>query len=213
MKKKRLLVVGAGGLGREVYGYLHQHPGEDWMPGGFLDDDPAALKGYSLPVGIVGRIDSYQPTPDDLFLPGIGDTAIKLIVCRRLAERGAHFVNFIHPTAVLGHATTLGRGVFVFPGAIVGPWAKLGDYVSLGGNATVGHDAVIGAGSTMCGHTEINGWTELGEAVFMGSHATVIPKVKVGDHCILGAGSVTIAPVKPNTTMFGVPARRLTTGS
>jgi sugar O-acyltransferase (sialic acid O-acetyltransferase NeuD family) len=213
MKKNRLLIIGAGGLGREVFSYLHQHPDVSWSLAGFLDDSTDPLKGFTLPVGVVGRVDDYEPQPDELLLPAIGYAGAKLAICRKLADRGARFANFIHPSAIIGYAVTLGTGILVYPGAIVGPWATLGDFVSIGGNATVGHDAVLGAGCTLCGHTEINGWVQLGEAVFMGSHATVIPKVKIGAHCILGSGSVTITPVKPNTTVFGVPAVRLTTNS
>jgi sugar O-acyltransferase (sialic acid O-acetyltransferase NeuD family) len=210
--KKKLLIIGAGGLGREVFSYLHQHLAGDLTLAGFLDDALDSLHGFDLPVGVLGRLDDYQPKPDEVLLPAIGNSSVKLAVCRSLTERGAKFVNFVHPTAIVGHATRLGTGIFVFPGAIVGPWATIGDFVSIGGNATVGHDAKIGAGCTLSGHTEINGGTQLGEAVFMGSHATVLPRVKIGDHCVLGAGSVTVSSVKPHTTMFGVPAKRLVIG-
>jgi len=210
--KKRLIIIGAGGLGREVFAHLHQNPGTTWTLGGFIEDNAESLRGFDLPIGIVDSVQNYKPRPNTLLLPAIGDPIIKLRICRELSTRGAVFSNFIHPTAVISYKVKLGVGIFIFPGAIVGPFSTIGDFVSIGGNATVGHDAAIGDGCTLCGHTEINGWTQLGEAVLMGSHATVLPKVKIGDGCVLGAGSTTISSVKPRTTMFGMAAKRLVIG-
>jgi sugar O-acyltransferase (sialic acid O-acetyltransferase NeuD family) len=207
--KKRLIIIGAGGLGREVFSYLLLNPHAEWEVAGFLDDGPDPLAGYDLPAKVLGRSADYSPLVSDLFIPGIGDPEIKLRLCRGLAERGAKFATFFHPTALLGYRARVGVGGFIYPGAIIGPYATIGNFVSIGANATVGHDAKIGDGCTLCGHTEINGWTELGEGVFLGSHASALPKVKVGEYAKIGAGSVCFGSVKPHTTMMGVPAKKL----
>ncbi len=207
--KKRLIIIGAGGLGREIFGYVTQNPDPDYDLAGFLDDDADALQGKNLPVGVLGSTADYRPGSHDVFLPGLGDPKTKLRLARRMLERGAKFANYIHPSAILGYRAKLGAGIFVFPGAIIAPYATIGDFVSIGGNATVGHDATIGDGCTLCGHAEINGWTALAEGVFLGSHATVLPKVKVGAFAVIGAASACISSVAPATTVIGVPAKRL----
>jgi len=207
--KKRLIIIGAGGLAREIFGYLYQNPQPEWEPAGFLDDSPTALERYQLPVGILGPIHGYQPRPDDLFLPGIGDPKIKLKVCHAFREHGAHFATVIHPRAVVGYQAKIGVGVFMFPGASIGPYASVGDFVSMGLYSTVTHDCKVGEGCTLCGHCELNGAVEIGRGIFVGSHATILPKVHVGDFAIVGAGSACVNNIKARTTVLGVPAKML----
>ena len=132
--KKRLLIIGAGGLGREVFSYIHSHPSADYSLAGFLNDDPDALATFDLPFGIVGPIKDYQPKPDEVLLPAIGNPGTKLTLCRDLQQRGAQFANYIHPSAIVGYAVKLGTGIFVFPGAIIGPWATVGNFASGSGS-------------------------------------------------------------------------------
>ena len=45
---KKLLIVGAGGFGRELYVWASQHPdcGQAWELEGFLDDNSQALQSF-----------------------------------------------------------------------------------------------------------------------------------------------------------------------
>ena len=101
---KRLIIVGAGGLGREVYTWTEAHPdcGCLWEIAGFLDDNPAALDRFDYPVGILAAVVDYAPQPNDLFLCAIGSPSIKRRVCGKLLGSGAEFISLVHPTAVIG---------------------------------------------------------------------------------------------------------------
>jgi acetyltransferase-like isoleucine patch superfamily enzyme len=54
---------------------------------------------------------------------------------------------------------------------------------------------------------DITGGVVLGKSVTVGSHASVLPGVKVGDGATVGAGSVVMRDVPAGVTVFGVPAR------
>ena len=43
----------------------------------------------------------------------------------------------------------------------------------------------------------------------MGSHASVLPGVQVGDNAIVGAGAVCTKDVPTGATVIGVPARAI----
>ena len=51
----------------------------------------------------------------------------------------------------------------------------------------------------------------LGEGVFMGTHASVVPRIRVGDYAVIAAGSVAMWPVRAHSTVLGVPAIRIAT--
>ena len=206
--KQRLIIVGAGGLGRELYGLMRVQNDLEWEIHGFLDDNPHALQGWSLEHRVVGSMQTYQPKQGEVFLPAIGASKVRLQVCRALRARGAAFARYIHPDTTIGEWVELGPGTIVYPGARLTAFITVGAYTLLAYNATVGHDASIGEGCSLSGHSEVNGACELGEGILLGSHATLLPKVKVGDYAVVAAGSVAVRNVQPHTTVMGVPARK-----
>lgn len=208
---QRLIIVGAGGFGREALGWAQAIPHEQrrWEMVGFLDSNPQALAGLAAPYPIIGDPLTYVPTDVDVFLCAIGDPAAKLHVCRSLRTRGAHFITFIHPTAVVGPDCVIGEGSVLCPGAVVTTNVTLGRFVVLNLSATVGHDATLGDGCTLNCHADVSGRATLGDGVFMGSHALVLPHAIVGDHAVIGAGSVVLRKVRARATVMGVPAKQI----
>lgn len=210
----RLLIIGAGGFGREVAAWAwHVRPeAREWDSMAFLDANPAALAGMDGFDGImevVGDPATYEPLPTDRFVCGIGHPRTKLTLCRALLDRGAHFINLIHPSSVIGVGNRFGIGTVICALCVVTSNVYFGDFVTLNASSTVGHDARLGDGCMLSGHADVTGYATLGEGVFVGSHGCVLPSVVVGDYAIVGAGSVATRKVKPHTTVFGVPARKL----
>lgn len=208
--KKRLIIVGAGGFGREVYGLITQQVSSEWEVYGFLDDNPSALEAWDLPHKIIGDIAHYQPSEREVFLPAIGMPKSRLPICRALQKKGAHFINFIHPHTTIGKYNKIGNGSIIYPGTRLTSFITIGDYVNFTLNASVGHDVQLADGCSLSGHTEVNGACQLGEGVFMGSHATILPRIKIGDYAVVGAGSVVVSTIKAGMTVMGIPAVMLT---
>ena len=210
---QRLIIVGAGGFGREVHDWANDAiaAGAEWSIAGFLDDNPHALDGFAMPVDVIGPASTYEPADDEVFVCAIGEPQIKLQIAKSLRARGARFTNVIHPTARIGQRSRLGEGLVLCPYSVITTNVTVGDFVSLNLHGTIGHDATVGDGCTLNNHTDITGWVTLGEGVFMGSHASVLPYAKVGDYARIGAGSTVLRSAKPHTTVVGVPAKRLPT--
>lgn len=49
----------------------------------------------------------------------------------------------------------------------------------------------------------------IGEKVWIGSHATILPGVTIGDHAFIAAGAVVTKDVPEDTVAGGVPAKYL----
>lgn len=208
---KRLLIIGAGGFGREVLSWAidSQLMHQEWRVYGFLDENPLALDEYKCAYTIIGSPSTYQHEDEDVFICAIGDPKIKLSVCKKLRKRGAKFINLIHPSAIIGLDNRFGIGCVFSPKATITTNVTLGDFVTLNANSGIGHDAIIGDGVTLSAYCDITGNTYLGEGVFVGSHAVVLPDVKVGANAVVGAGSVVLRKVEPETTVMGNPAQKV----
>ena len=205
---KALYIVGAGGFGREVYGWLHDMGNTpDWKFSGFLDDNPDALKGLDYAEGVVAPATDFQVNAKQLFVCGIGDVQTKIKLCQLLLDQGAVFLTVIHPTAVIGKNVRLGHGVVLCPGVVLTSDIEVGAMTMINCQSSAGHDVRIGDWCTISAHCDLTGHTQLGRGVFMGSGARIIPGKSVGDHAVVGAGSVVIRSVANKQKVFGNPAR------
>lgn len=54
--------------------------------------------------------------------------------------------------------------------------------------------------------------TYVGKCCFIGANAIIMPAVRIGDHCIIAAGSVVTGHVPDRTVVAGNPARIIKTG-
>lgn len=206
---RKLLIVGAGGFGRELYGWLRHHPENErtWEIGGFLDDNPAALDAADYPPGIVGGISGHLPETNELFVCGIGQPRLKEGLCQDLVRKSAEFLTFVHPSVLLGPHVRLGKGVVLCPRVTLTTQVAVGDFVVVNCHSSAGHDVRMGAWSTISGHCDLTGHVRLGERVFVGSGARVLPGKSVGDGAVVGAGSVVLRNVPDKARVFGNPAR------
>jgi len=99
----------------------------------------------------------------------------------------------IHPAA------RIGRGLFIDHGmaAVIGETTEIGD------------DCTLYQGVTLGGTGKETGKRHptLGNNVVVGVGASLLGNIVIGDNALVGAGSVVIRSVPPDSTVVGVPAR------
>ena len=207
---KKLLIVGAGGFGRELYAWAGQHPacGREWELAGFLDDNADALASFGS-FAPVRPLAGHRPSADTVYLCGVGMPALKEKLVTPLLAAGAEFLTFVHPQALVGARVRLGKGVVLCPGAVVSVDIDLGDFVMVNLNCTIGHDASLGPWTTLSAQCDVTGHVRVADRVFMGSRASVIPGKSVGSRSVVGAGAVVVTHVPADVTVVGIPARIL----
>lgn len=207
----RLVIIGAGGFGREMWAWAEQSVqfGREWTLKGFIDDNLDALRSKPSPGKMLSTIEDYQPAPEDVFICAIGVPDIKRRTSELIAGRGGRFTQLFHRTAIVGHEVVCAEGVILCPFAVVSANNRLGRGVAVNLHATVDHDATVGDWSQLNCHCDLTASVEVGQEVFFGSRCSVIPNVKIGDRAYIGAGSVVLRDVAADTKVVGAPARRI----
>jgi sugar O-acyltransferase (sialic acid O-acetyltransferase NeuD family) len=211
MSLKNLVIVGAGGFGREVYHWAKQSFGIDteFKLKGFLDDGKTTLEEIGITHPVLGKISDYRPLSDEIFIMAIAAPKIKLEIAQNLVSKGAKFTNIIHKTSIVLPSAKIGTGLVVCPFSVISSKSIIEDHVFINTNTTIGHDSFVGRGSTISGHCDITGNCHLEEGVFLGSHACMVPKSRIGSYAVVGAGSCVIKKVAAGQTVVGVPAKKL----
>lgn len=143
----------------------------------------------------------------------------------RFAIRGVRWRPF------LGH---IGAGTRFYPniaiyaprGVRFGARCVVNDFVHIwgAGGVTIGDDVLIAAGCIITSQshrvdafaarllyreTTANAPVVIGNNVWLGSGATILPGVTIGDNAIIAAGAVVSRSVPPAVLVAGVPARVL----
>lgn len=205
---KHLLIIGAGGFGREIYNMARhcRGYGEDWDIKGYLDDTPDPLVGFKGYPPVIGKITEYIPQEDDVFTCAIGSVQGKRKCVESILARGGEFINLIHNSAIVNLNATLGRGCVVLRGVSIGCDSHIGDYVSIQAECMLGHDSTIGSWCHLHPRAFMGGWSKLQEEVYVGYGAFIHPRKNVGNGATVAAGAYVFRNVKPGTTVSGNPA-------
>ncbi|MEO2082763.1 MAG: serine O-acetyltransferase [Desulfurobacteriaceae bacterium] len=115
-----------------------------------------------------------------------------------LARAVSHFSRWltgieIHPGAKIGRRFFIDHGM----GVVIGETAEIGNDV------TIYHQVTLGGTSTKKGKRH----PTIGNNVVIGAGAKILGPVKVGDNCKIGANSVVVKDVPPNSTVVGIPGK------
>lgn len=208
MKAENVVIVGAGGFGREVLQWLRDAAaaGSKQVVRGFLDDTGPDLSAFGLEVPVLGPVDAGVLDGGDRCILAIGDPAARLALAERLEAAGARFTTLVHPSAVVAPSAKLGKGVVVCPFGFIGPDATLEAHALLNVRASVGHDARIGRAAVLSPHSFVGGAAEIAEAAMLGSAAMVLPRQRVGAGAHVAPGAVVHSAVPAGVLALGNPA-------
>lgn len=209
-----LLVLGAGGLGRESVEAVRavNEQRQTWDILGFLDDSTAAQGTTLSGVSVLGPFDMAADHPSASLLLCVGkpgDTLSRLRAEQRLGVDPARYATVVHPGAHLARSADLGPGCIVLAGAVATADVRVGAHVALMPHVVLTHDDVVGAFSMFGAGAQLAGSVHVGDGAYVGSGASVREGRRIGPWAVLGMGSVALDDIPAGEVWAGVPARRL----
>ncbi len=207
MTEAGLIIVGAGGFGREVLQYAQDcHRAERGpQPVGFLDDAAGALNGYRVSVPLLGDLSMVAGLLDHVFVVGVGDPWQRRDLARQITAAGGQLHSVVHPSAYVTDTAGIGVGCVLAPFTFLAVDSVIQDNVAVNAYACVGHDCVVGTHSVMSPYSTLNGYAELGSTCLLGTHASVASQVRVGRNSKVASGSVVLSDVPPGSLVIGTP--------
>ena len=205
---KDIVIIGAGGFGREVAWLIEDinKVNNEWNIVGFVDDNKSIqgteINGYK----VVGDID-WLEKQEVFVVNAIGNPVIKKKVMDKLDGSKNIYPILIHPSVIYSERVTFGEGSIICAGNTLTVDIQIGKHVIINLDSTIGHDAVIGDYSTILPSVNISGCVNIDKCVNIGTGSAIIQGMKIGNNTIIGAGSVVTKDLPENCTAVGVPAK------
>lgn len=213
-----IVVVGAGGFGREVVDVMEAVNAAEstprWNLRGVVDDSPSEENLQRLQVRGIPYLGDLQTIISDAarphFVIGIGSPGVRRALAERLDAAGFSAATLIHPSASTGSAVTIDPGSVICAGVRLTTNIAIGRHAHLNLNSTVGHDSTLGDYVSVNPLASISGDCVLDDEVLIGVAASIINGVTVGSGSVVGGGACAVRDVPSDTTVVGVPATPLT---
>ena len=202
MKKKSLILVGAGGHAEacidliecqkkyKIFGIL----GLKKEKGKFIfgkykvvgtDDDLVKLsKKIENALITVGQIKSAD---------------IRLKIFNKLKKLKFNLPIIKSPYSIVSRHSQIGEGTIIMHGAIVGPKVKIGKNCIINSNSLIEHGSIIGDNTHIATSVTINGNVKIGSDTFIGSKTAIKQKVTIGNNSIIEMGQVIFKSCPPNS--------------
>lgn len=203
-----LVIVGAGGLGREV-AWLVDDINQDsarYEFLGFLDDvTTETMEGYP----VIGTTEEWLKQPDSRVhvVCAIGDPFVRYSVVNRFAAEHIPFETLVHPSVQRSRWVELGPGTIVCANTSLTTNVRVGAHALFNPNCAVGHDVTMKDFVSLMPGVHISGDVLCGTGAYFGVGSVVINQVTVGQWAVVGAGAVVTKDLPPAVVAIGVPAR------
>jgi sugar O-acyltransferase (sialic acid O-acetyltransferase NeuD family) len=207
---KKIIIIGAGGFGREVKMLIDDINNCDLLYDfiGYYDD--------GIDVGTIVNGFPVLGTLKDLLdleiginvALGIADPATKFNIISRIKDSNINFPVLIHPSAIIGNDDVIiGKGTLICAGTIITCNIHIKEFVTINLMCTIGHDTIINNFGSFMPAVSISGNVVIHEKVYVGTGAKVINQLEIGQATIIGAGAIVSKSLPEFCTAVGIPAK------
>lgn len=183
---KKLLIVGAGGLGRMT---LEQAKSEYDC---YFVDDAYAIDDLVCDSPIVGKVSDLKKLSIDYryLICAIGNNKLREEITEKSLDFGYIIPNIICKTAYISDYASIGFGNIILQNVCVQNGAKLGNGIVIAANSEIHHDCEIGDFSLIYSCSVIRTYAKVGKRVKIGSTVSISNNVLIEDDSVIENGEV-----------------------
>ena len=212
MKRKDIVLVGAGGFGREVLWQLSElnNSTDQYNILGFVDDAPSYQGKVINGFPVLGNDQWLLEYSKDICVAiCVGNPNGRKSIYNRLKENPRiSFPSIVaKDVKYCSEFVKLGQGCIICLSNVLTVNITIGDFVIVNLDCTIGHDAVLGDFVTLYPSVNVSGNVHIGECTEIGTGANIIQGKVIGENTIIGAGSVVVKDIPSNCTAVGAPAK------
>jgi sugar O-acyltransferase (sialic acid O-acetyltransferase NeuD family) len=206
-------LVGAGGFAREVIHLIRNGlnlPLEN-VKVCFVESEIQNKLVNGVPVISVQEFINY-PAEKKYFSVAISNSHVRQRLSTEFHNSGARIFSLRSTSSFVDSTVAIGEGYIICQQSLITANSKIGNSFHLNVNSYVAHDCVIGDFVTFAPNVSCHGNVEIGNHAYVGAGALIRQgsksnPLRIGEHSIIGMGSVVLKDVEPFTVVAGNPAK------
>jgi sugar O-acyltransferase (sialic acid O-acetyltransferase NeuD family) len=211
---RRLVLVGAGGFGRETAEAIRvlDAGAGGWQLLGYLDEDPARSGAMIEGVPVLGGTDLLRDLPDASVAVCTGrpdNYFSRPRIVRSLNLPAGRYATIVHPSSAVSASSQVGPGSILLAYTALTAAVTVGSHVAVMPHVTLTHDDIVEDFATLAAGVRLGGGVRIGRCAYVGSGALIREGCTVGAYALIGMGAVVTRDVPACEVWAGVPARRL----
>lgn len=209
---ENILIIGAGGFGREVewlINRINNSNNNQWNLIGYVDDN--VQKGTEITkLKVVYNTDELLKLEKKTnVVIAIGNAKVRKLIYNKIKEnKNLSFPNLVDPSAIIGEVD-MGIGNIICAGTIATVNIKINNFNIINLDCTVGHDDVLADFITVYPSVNISGNTTINEVVEIGTGTQIIQGKNICSNVIIGAGAVVVKDIEEEGTYIGIPVKKI----
>jgi sugar O-acyltransferase (sialic acid O-acetyltransferase NeuD family) len=208
---RELLILGAGGSGREV-AWLARDVHGTGISLTFAVEPHYATADRVDGIPVVAFDDTFSPSAA-YYVIAVGNIVERRRLAAACDARGLMPATLVHPGVTHSSRVEFGVGSIVCAGSIMTTNVRVGSHVHVNVGCTLSHDVVLGDFATLSPGVHVSGHVHVEDGVFLGTGANIINGIAgrpliIGRGAIVAAGACVTGPVEAGALVAGVPAIR-----
>ncbi len=211
MIENHLIIIGAGGFGREVAWLVERinHQSPTWNLLGFVDDNPNLHHTIVNGHPVLGGCETLADYLDAYAVCAVGAAKVRRKIIQRIKTISPlqKYATLIDPTVEKSDTVFISKGSIVCAHSILTVNIRIGDHVIVNLDCKIGHDAVIDDFVSVYPSVNISGDVRVGEGAELGTGARIIQRTTIGRNAVVGIGSVVVNDIPGDCVVVGCPAR------
>ncbi|MCX6232347.1 MAG: NeuD/PglB/VioB family sugar acetyltransferase [Bacteroidetes bacterium] len=204
-----MLVVGAKGHAKEILELLYQ---QNKLNGLYFYDDISDDLGEILfgQFPIIRSLKDVQKhfinNPE--FILGLGNPSLRKMLSVKLIEQGGKLISIIAKSSSIGHFDVqLENGINIMQNAMISNSVRVEMGTLINAFVSIHHDVIIEEFCEVSPHAILLGGCKIGAFTYIGTNATILPNIIIGNNVVVGAGALVTKNLPDNAVAIGVPAR------
>lgn len=174
---KDIIIVGAGGMGREVLAVLKNinTVSPSWNVLGFVDDGKQVGEEVNG-VKVLGGVEYLNTIPQETACCiAISLPKARKVIKNKISNPKITFPTIIHPSVIISddEFVSYGKGCLLLINTVFTTNIALGDFVIVNAGAIINHDAEINSFSTIMPGVNISTGAKVGEGCYIGTGSKI----------------------------------------
>lgn len=201
-----IFIFGASGHARVIIDVVEE--GNQYNILGLVDETDnrcESFRGYS----IFNSVSVLCDQGIQAGLIAVGDNWQRLRISDSIRQKypNFEFVTAIHPSANIGRGVSVGKGTVIMAGCTINSHARINCHTIINTGVNVDHDCIIDDFASLAPGVTLGGNVSVGLCTSIGLGTSVIQKIEIGQHTVVGAGSVVVKNLPSHVIAYGNPCR------